>query len=103
MSPLYWNSSKIKKVVRSTIAAETLLLVDGCDVAIYINNLLSEPLHTKCNCLIITVYTDNQSLYDAVHSMKQALEKCLLATISAIQEMVERNEITVTWIYKQNN
>ena len=52
--PLYWNSSKIKRAVRSTIAAETLSLVDGCDVAIYINNLLSELLHTKPNCLSIT-------------------------------------------------
>ena len=26
--PLYWNSSKIKRVVRSTIAAETLYLAD---------------------------------------------------------------------------
>ena len=52
--PLYWNSSKIKRFVRSTIAAKTLSLVDGCDVAIYINNLLSELLHTKPNCLSIT-------------------------------------------------
>ena len=33
--------------------------------------------------------------------MKQTLEKCLLVDISAIQEMVERNEITVTWINKE--
>ena len=39
---LYWNSSKIKRVVHSTIIVETLSLVDGCNVAIYINNLLSE-------------------------------------------------------------
>ena len=38
---LYWNSSKIKRVVRSTIAAEMLALSDGCDVAIYINRLVS--------------------------------------------------------------
>ena len=36
--PLYWNSSKVKRVVRLTIAAETLSFSDGCDVAIYINN-----------------------------------------------------------------
>ena len=33
--------------------------------------------------------------------MKQTLEKCLLVDISAIREMVERNEITVTWINKE--
>ena len=49
--PLFWKSSKIKRVVHSTIAAETLLPVNGCDVAIYINNLLFELLHTEPNCL----------------------------------------------------
>ena len=89
------------KVVRSTIAAQALSLLDGCHVAIYVNNMLSEPLHTKPNCLSITAYTDNQSLYDAVHSMKQTLEKHLVVDISAIQEMVERNEIRVTWLNKE--
>ena len=36
--PLYCNSSKLKRVARSTIAVETLSLSDGCDVTIYINN-----------------------------------------------------------------
>ena len=42
--PLYWNSSKIKRVARSTIAAETLSLLEGCDVAVYINRLVPELL-----------------------------------------------------------
>ena len=49
----------------------------------------------------MTVYTDNRSLYDAVHSMKQTLEKRLLVDISAMPEMIERNEITVTWINRE--
>ena len=53
--PLYWNSSKIKRAVLSTIAAETQSLVDGCDVAIYINNMLSELLHTKPNITYLLV------------------------------------------------
>ena len=43
-SPLYWNSSKIKWVVRSTIAVETSSLSEGCDVGMYINKLVSELL-----------------------------------------------------------
>ena len=37
--PLYWNSSNIKKVVR-TVAAETLLLSEESFVAMYINKLV---------------------------------------------------------------
>ena len=99
--PIYWNSSKIKRVVRSTIAAETLSLSDGCDVAIYANKLISEIVSPDGKMLEILAYTDNQSLYDAAHSMKQTLEKRLLVDISSIREMIERNEIKVTWIGKE--
>ena len=30
--PLIWNSSKVKKVVRSTLAAETLAHNEGCEI-----------------------------------------------------------------------
>ena len=97
--PLYWNSSKIKRVVRSTIAAETLPISEGCDVAMYINNLVSELLFHDGRQLNIIAYTDNQSLYDAAHTLKQT-EKRLLVDVSAIREMVDGNEINILWIEK---
>ena len=96
LCPLCWNSSQIKRVKRSTIAAKTLSLVDRCDVTVHINNLLSEPLHTEPNCLSITAYTDNQSLYGAAYSMKKTFKKHLLVDTSAIREIINKNEITVT-------
>ena len=39
--------------------------------------------------------------YDAVHSMKETLKKGLIADISSIREMIERNEIKVTRIEKE--
>ena len=49
--------------------------------------------------LDIITYTNNQSLYDAVHSMKQTLQqKRLIVDISLICEMIKRNKIEVTWI-----
>ena len=98
--PLYWNSSKIKRVARSNIAVEILSLSEGCDVAMYINKLVSELLFHDGKQLNIIAYTDNQSLYDAAHTLKQTLAKRLLVDISAIREMVEKAEINVTWIEK---
>ena len=89
--PLYWKSSKIKRDVCSTIATETLSLSDGCDVAIYINRLVSEILPVDGSQLDIITYTDNQNLYDAVNSMKQTLEKRVIVDISSIREMTKRN------------
>ena len=98
--PLYWNSSEIKRVVGSTIAAETLSLSEGCDVATHVNKLVSELLFHDGKQLNIIAYTDNQTLYDAAHTLKQTLEKRSLVDISAIREIVERNEINITWIEK---
>ena len=47
------------------------------------------------------VYTNNQSLYDVVNSVKQTLEKWLMFDISPIQEIIERTKIKVTWIRKE--
>ena len=77
-------------------------LSEGCDVAMYINKSVSELLYHDGKQLNIIAYTDNdnQSLYDAVHTLKQTLEKRLLVDISAIREMVEKDEINITWIEK---
>ena len=40
-------------------------------------------------------------LCDAVHSIKQTLQKRLTVDISSIWGMIERNEIEVTWIEKE--
>ena len=91
---------KIKRVVRSTTAAEALSLSEGCDVATYIKKLISELLFHDGKRLNIIAYTDNRSIYDAVHTLKQTLEKRLPVDISPIREMVKRNEINITWIEK---
>mgnify|MGYP001796156622 CR=1 FL=1 len=100
-SPIYWNSSKIKRVARSTLAAETLSLSDGCDVVQFSNRLISEIICYNKQELEITAYTDNYSLYEASYSMKQTLEKRLLLDISALREMVARNEVKITWVEKE--
>ena len=60
----------LKRVVRSTIAADTLPSADGSDVSIYINKSSELSLeHGKR--LEVIAYTDNQSLYDAAYSKKK--------------------------------
>ena len=74
-------------------------LLEGCDVTMYINKLASELIFHDGKQLNIA-YTNNQSLYNAADTSKQSLEKQLLVDISAIREVVEKNEINITWIKK---
>ena len=57
---------------------------------------MPEILRADGSALDIIAYTDNQSLYGAVHSMKQTLKKRLIVDIASIREMIERNEIKAT-------
>ena len=103
--PLSWNSSRIRRVVRSTIGAETLPLIEGCDTALYISEMVSEiskRMNTKAPSPVnIEALTDNQSLFDTIHSTKQTSEKRLIVDISAVREMSDRNELSVMWIKKE--
>ena len=46
-APIQWQSKKIKRVVKSTIAAECLALHDGVDNAFYTKAIIQELLKLK--------------------------------------------------------
>ena len=64
--PLYWESRKIRRVVRSTLAAETLAASDAVDNAFYLSELLSELIFAGKKSIPIKVMVDNRSLRDNV-------------------------------------
>ena len=59
-----WQSKCIKRIVRGTLAAETIAMMDGVESAIFMSVLLKE-LHPQ---LKTSQYTDteNKSLHDAL-------------------------------------
>ena len=40
--PVFWQSRKIRRVVKSTLSAETLALLDGAESAVYLSKILRE-------------------------------------------------------------
>ena len=83
------------------LCAETLATYDAVDEAIYIGHMLTERYYDdyRKNQFPVTVYTDNQSLYDNLHSTKQVKEKRLRITVAGIQELLENGNIKkVKWI-----
>ena len=99
--PLAWRSGKIRRVVRSTLAAEALSMADGLDTAYCMGYLLSEVMFKKPkeNRIPIHVCTDNKSLYENIHSTKGVSEKRLRVEIGSIKEMLHNGELSrVIWI-----
>ena len=93
---LAWNSSHLKRVTRSTLAAETLAMCDGCKLALYTAALLNASKLTENPQVIIV--TDSRSLFEALGSSKQVSNKRLRLDVGSLREMIERGEITINWV-----
>ena len=92
--PVMWKSFKIKRVVRSSLAAETLACIEGSESAFLISKTLSEiygcqvPIH----CI-----TDNKSLFDAAQTTNTLADPRLKVDMAVVRQMVDRKEIVLHW------
>ena len=90
--PIWWNSKRIRRIVRSTLAAETLAMAEGVDMAIFIASLLKELGYSKQGVPIVCV-TDCKSLQEAIKSNKCVSEKRLRMEIGSIKELFTSGQI----------
>ena len=97
--PLSWQANKIKRVVRSSLAAEALSLQEGLEDAIYMKHLLCELLSLPATCLPIFSFVDSKGLVEAVHSTRLVDDKRLRINVGAIKDSLAKHEIeTVYWL-----
>ena len=90
--PLSWRANKIKRICRSTLAAEKMALVEGLEECQYLRALLYE-LQIFITENYISCYVDNMSLCDAVYSMKLVDDKRLRIDITSMREMMKNGDI----------
>ena len=94
--PLSWNGNKIKRVVRSTIAAEALSLQEGLEDAVYLKGMLTEL--TSASDIPIIAFVDNKSVVEAIHSTKLVEDKRLRIDIGAMKQSLENGEVSaIKW------
>ena len=92
-SPVTWQSRKIRRVVKSTLAAECLAAVEATDMTVYIASLLKDIF--KCNVDIPTyVFCDSKNLVNSVHSTTNLEDKRLVIDISVLRDQLEQHELT---------
>ena len=95
MCPLGWSGNKIKRVVRSTLAAETLSMVEATEHALYLRETLKELLPYD---LPITAIVDNKSLVESVNSTKLVDDKRLRIDLATVKELLKRGELAhIKW------
>ena len=96
--PIAWKSSKLKRVVRSALASETLSLCDGCELAHYLSALI-EPIGISKQP--VQGYIDSQSLFEALGTTSQVTDRRLRVEISALRQMIEEGDVRVNWLPKE--
>ena len=103
LCPISWGAKKIKRVVKSTLAAEALSLVEGLDACYFVRSILHEMYNVKAGQnIMIKCYTDNKSLCQNIHSTKLISEKRLRMDLASIKESVSAGDISVTWVQTSN-
>ena len=70
--PISWKSNKVRRIARSTLAAETLSFSDGSNTAYFINQLVQEAGLVRLLSPIFT-YTDNRLLHDSANTTTKFL------------------------------
>lgn len=93
--PICWQANKIKRVVRSTIAAETLSLQNGLESALYYRKIIEDICAVLQGTIPITAFIDNKNVTEALQSTKLVEDNCLRIDIAAICEMKQNNYVEV--------
>ena len=103
--PLAWQSHKLKRVAKSTHAAETLAMVDAAESAVFLRMSILELLSMADipRNIPIECRTDSAALRNSVHSCTQILDKRLRIETAILREMVARKEIVdFKWVPTTN-
>ena len=68
--PITWSAHKIKRVVRSTLAAEALSLQERLETGYYYREMLADILGFEYKAINIEAYVDNRSVIEAIFSTR---------------------------------
>ena len=92
-----WQSKRIRRVVKSTLAAETMALLEAAEAGIYTASMIAQALNV---CLpVVKCYVDNKSLCDAVHSSTNVEDKMLRISMAALRDLLQTGEInSINWV-----
>jgi hypothetical protein len=91
-SVLTWNSNKLKKVVDSTLAAESLSLLNAIKEAVYVQHIITELIGDRASLPIYCII-DSRGTRDAVYSTKLVDDRMTRLYIASIKEHLESRRI----------
>ena len=97
-APLTWQSRKLRRVVKSTLSAETMALMEGVECSILLRAIFKE-LVGQTNEIPIFGIIDSASLRDSLESSKTVQDKRLKIDICVLRDYLYNKEFNgVKWV-----
>ena len=92
-----WQSKKISRVVKSTLASETLAALEGIENAYYIKRLMEDIIGEKAKITVHAI-SDNKSLVEAAYSTNALADYRLRIDMACIRNMLSNGELdSLSW------
>ena len=93
---LSWRGRKLKRIVTSPSAAETLAQNDGISEMIFVKSLLGEIFGTGVVSKVpVHLYTDSKNVQKSVNSTAMVEDPRLRTEIAALKESIEKGEVNM--------
>ena len=97
-APVAWYSKKIRRVVKSTLAAETLAIAEAVEAGYLISTLLSDIVYEGTQKIELEAVTDNYSLYEAARSTKSNSDRRLRIDLGILREYIAKEDLVLSWV-----
>ena len=98
--PISWQSRRIKRVVKSTVAAECLAAIESAESSVLLCTIFREMCSRRDNSSVnVVIFCDNRNLVDSVHSTTSIEDRRLMIDVCVLRDMVSHGEINnFSWI-----
>ena len=97
ITPILWQSKKLKRVTKSPLASETLAFGEAADAGLLVAEMVKEINMLKV-LPKVEVITDSKSLKDGLQTTNTVEDMSLRVNIARLREMTAVGEISVTWV-----
>ena len=97
--PISRHSKRVRRVAKSSLAAETLAAMDAPEAAVFISTLLAEFLNVPVTSIPVKCFVDNRSLVDASYSTKSVDDKHLRINVAVLRDMLSTGSLSaISWV-----
>ena len=97
IAPVHWQSKKLARVPKSSLAAETLMIAEAGDNGVFTASMLKE-LFALQEMPTVRILTDSRSFCDHLQSTHVLADTRMRVDMARIREMLQVNEIRVSWV-----